>query len=151
MPVILWLVGFGIVIKVVSHKDDVTGRFALLVQALPHHLQHHLHAPIQRHQVRLQQHRRDGIALQRAAHGRRQADRPGMIGEQGGERVLAQHAALVQRRQDGHLVMVGAPESAPVIQMDGEAVVPEELECLVVVAVHVAHEKVVDRQVYQVQ
>ena len=47
--------------------------------------------------------------------------------------------------------MGGPPKGPPVVQVDGEAVVAEELEGLVVVAVHVAHEEVVHRQVYQVQ
>jgi hypothetical protein len=74
-----------------------------------------------------------------------------VVGEQGGERVQPQHAALVQRRQDGHLVVGGAAEAAAVVQVDGEAVVAEELERLVVVAVHVAHQEVVHGQVDQVQ
>ena len=151
MPIVFRLVGFGIVVKVVPHNDDVTSGLARLVQALPHHLEHHLYAAVQRGQVRLEEHGCHRVALQRATHGRRQAHRPRVISEEGGEGVLAQHAALVQRRQDGHLVVGGPPQSPPPVQGGGEAVVAEELEGLVVVAVHVAHEEVVHRQVYQVQ
>jgi hypothetical protein len=155
MPVILRLVWFGIIIEIVPRDNHLRRRCAprgsSAVQTLSHHLEHDLDAAVQRQQVRLQQDRRHGVAAQRAAHSARQADRPGVVGEQGGERVQAQHAALVQRRQDGHLVVAGASEAAAVVQVDGEAVVAEELECLVVVAVHVAHQEVVHGQVDQVQ
>jgi len=154
MPVILRLVWFGIIIEIVPRDNHLRRRCAPrgpTVQTLSHHLEHDLDAAVQRQQVRLQQDRRHGVAAQRAAHSAGQADRPGVVGEQSGERVQAQHAALVQRRQDGHRVVGGASEAAAVVQVDGEAVVAEELECLVVVAVHVAHQEVVHGQVDQVQ
>jgi hypothetical protein len=155
MPVILRLVWFGIIIEIVTRDNHLRGRFAFprasAVQTLSHHLEHDLDAPIQRQQVRLQQDRRHGVAAQRAAHSAGQPDRPGVVGEQGGERVKAQHAALIERRKDGHLVVGGASKAAAVVQVDGKAVVAEELERLVVVAVHVAHQEVVHGQVDQVQ
>ena len=43
------------------------------------------------------------------------------------------------------------PKSSSMIQMDWKGVVPKQFECLVMVPVHVPHEKIEDGQVYHVE
>ena len=58
---------------------------------------------------------------------------------------------LIQRCEDGHLVVCRLAESSAVVEVDGEGVVAEQFECLVVVAVHVPHQEVHHGQVDHVE
>ena len=58
---------------------------------------------------------------------------------------------LIQWGQYGHLIMSGPSKCPAMVEVYGEGVVIEQLEGLVVVAVHVPHEKVQDGEVHQVQ
>lgn len=64
---------------------------------------------------------------------------------------MANHAALQERRQAADLVVEGLAEAPAVVEVQRERVVAEELERLVVMAVHVAREEVEHRHVHQVE
>ena len=70
----------------------------------------------------------DGVGPGAVPEGLAQADRPVVEAEERGEGGGARHAALVERRQDGHLVVVGAPEAPAVVQVQRVRLVAERLE-----------------------
>ena len=58
---------------------------------------------------------------------------------------------LIEGGKDGHLVMASLSKRSPMVQVDREGVVTKQFECLVVMAVHVAHQEVQYGQVHDVQ
>ena len=102
-------------------------------------------------EMALDENRKNRIPLHAGHHGLAHLDRAVVKLEQSVEGLRPDHAALVHGRQDGHLVVVGLAEAPAVVQVDGVGVVAKDLEGLVVVAVHVAHEEVVDGHVHQVE
>jgi len=150
MSVILGLVWFNIIIEVVVNKDDV-GRGLRPVEALPHDLEDDVDAAVQGRQVRLQEDRGHRVARQGPAHCRGKVHRAGVVGEQHCQSGFSNHAALVQRSQDGHFVVFGFAEAPAVVEVDGERIVPEGLECLEVVPIHVPDHEIKHRQIYHVQ
>ena len=85
-------------------------------------------APVDGPEVRLDEDGVDGVGPGALAEGLAQAEGAGVEAEEGGEGGGAQHAALVERRQDGDLVVVGPPEAAPVVQVQRVRLVAERLE-----------------------
>uniref|UniRef100_A0A182IR36 Uncharacterized protein n=1 Tax=Anopheles atroparvus TaxID=41427 RepID=A0A182IR36_ANOAO len=77
--------------------------------------------------------------------------RPVVVPEQRLEGGGAQQAALEHGRQDGQLVVERLAEAAPMIEVDRERVVAEDLERLVVVPVHVAGKEVEHAHVHQIE
>ena len=105
-----------------SHVD---GLFCILCFS---NLKDNADAPVDGPEVRLDEDGEDGVGPGALAEGLAQAEGAGVEAEEGGEGGGAQHAALVERRQDGDLVVVGPPEAAPVVQVQRVRLVAERLE-----------------------
>lgn len=71
--------------------------------------------------------------------------------EQSAQGALTYHATLKQRRQTADLVVVRFTETTSVVQVQGERVIAENLEGLVVVTIHVSGQEVEDRHVHEIQ
>jgi len=77
--------------------------------------------------------------------------RPGVIGDKNSQGGFSNHAALVQRSQDGHFVVVGFAEATAMVEVDRERMDPEGLERVEVVPIHVPDHEIKHRQIYHVQ
>jgi hypothetical protein len=64
---------------------------------------------------------------------------------------VAQQAALLERRQNGHLVVEGLAKRAAIVDVNYEGLVAERDHALVVVPVHVAREEVEHGQVHEIE
>ena len=164
MSVIHFLVRLEVVVAVISGHDDVL-HFSHGADAVPDDPQDCGQSPVQSQEVFVLQHGADGVPAQRGVEGGGEAG-PGVEGQQqlqgggandaalrqGGHRGQEEgESYLIQRGEDGELVMARPAECPAMVQVYGEGLVAEQFERLVVVTVHVAHEEVEDGEVHQVE
>lgn len=64
---------------------------------------------------------------------------------------MSDQTALVDGRQDRHLVVEGFTKPSTMVQMQWGRVVPKHLKRFVMMSVHVSHEEVENRHIHDVQ
>lgn len=126
-------------------------RGILAGDAVANGLQDNAYPPVQSVEMGFPEDWVNGIPRHALAHSGAQPYRPIVEAEQSSECALPNDATLQEGRQDGRLVVKRFPKASSVIQMQCEAVVAEDSEGLVVVAIHVAREKIEHRHVHEIE